>query len=245
MAVPVNEKSTLNQKEVITKRKEEKLVKLYVWELPVRIFHWINAASIVLLMITGIYIANPFLSPTVHTHATTSSLMGFVRNIHFFAGFVFTLNLLVRWYWVFKGNHYATSNPTKKEFWVGTFETIKDYLFLKNKKKHYIGHNPLAQLSYWIFIGGGSLIIMFTGYFLLFEPQPHTWLGAMFAWVPAVFGGDSYGVRSIHHFVAWGFIIFMIVHIYMAFREDWLSKNGTMSSIFTGYKTEKKHDEDH
>lgn len=241
MAVPANQKQS---QQVTAVQKEERLVKLYVWELPVRIFHWINAACILVLMITGIYIAYPFLSPTVHTHATLSSLMGWVRYIHFFAGFIFTLNLLVRLYWVFVGNAYAKSNPLKKEFWLGTFETLKDYLFLKNKKKHYIGHNPLAQLSYWIFIGAGSLTVMFTGYFLLFEPQPHTWYAALFAWVPAVFGGDSFGVRSVHHFVAWGFIIFAIIHVYMAFREDWLSKNGTMSSIFTGYKTEK-HDDDH
>lgn len=242
MAVPVNEKSTTSQG-VVKRRKEEKLIKLYVWELPVRIFHWINAVTIIILMITGIYIANPFFSPTAHTHATLSSVMGLIRNIHFFAGFVFTLNLLVRWYWVYKGNVHATSNLLKREFWVGVKETSKDYLFLKNKKQHYIGHNPLAQLSYWVFIGAGSLIAMFTGYFLLFEPQPHTWLAQIFAWVPAVFGGDSLSVRAVHHFVAWGFMIFMIIHIYMSFREDWLSKNGTMSSIFTGYKTEKEHED--
>ena len=46
-------------------------------------------------------------------------------------------------------------------------------LVMKNNKKHYIGHNPLAQLSYWIFIGLGSIIMMLTGYYLLVTIQPH------------------------------------------------------------------------
>ncbi len=50
-------------------------------------------------------------------------------------------------------------------------------------------------------------------------------------WVAHLFGGDSYSVRSWHHLVAWGFIIFTVVHVYMAFREDYLQRNGTMSSI--------------
>lgn len=217
----------------------ENVVKVYVWELPVRIFHWINAFSIILLMITGIYIGKPFLGATIPEEAYYSSVMWWVRYIHFFTAFVFTINLLFRWYWVYKGNKYAASNPFRKVFWVETWETVKFYLFLKNKKPHYVGHNPLAQLSYWIFIGLGSLIMVFTGYFLYVEPQPDSFLGSLFfSWVPVVFGGDSFTIRSLHHLVAWGFMIFIVIHVYMSFREDYLTRNGTMSSIVTGYKVE-------
>ncbi|NOU93250.1 Ni/Fe-hydrogenase, b-type cytochrome subunit [Paenibacillus sp. LMG 31456] len=215
-------------------------VKVYVWELPVRVFHWINAASILLLMITGIYIGKPFLGSLIQEEAYYSFVMGWTRYIHFFAAFAFTVNLLVRWYWVFKGNRYATSNPVQVQFWLETWETMKYYLLMKNKKPHYTGHNPLAQLSYWLFIGLGSILAILTGYYLLFEPQPESLLGKIFSWIPFVFG-DSFMIRSWHHIVAWGFMIFIVVHIYMAFREDWLERNGTMSSIFTGYKSEKKH----
>ena len=33
--------------------------RVYVWELPVRIYHWLNALSIVVLIITGYLIGNP------------------------------------------------------------------------------------------------------------------------------------------------------------------------------------------
>ncbi len=214
--------------------------KTYVWEFPVRAFHWINALCIFVLFATGIYIGRPFVSPTVPEEAYYSYLLGYVRNVHFYTAFLFTINLLIRWYWVYKGNKFARSNPLKKSFWAGVFETLKYYLFLPNKKKHYLGHNPLAELSYWIFIGLGSIIVVFTGYFLYFEPQPESVLGKMFMWVPYIFG-DSFLVRSWHHLVAWGFMVFVVIHVYMAFREDWLSRNGTMSSIFTGYKNETEH----
>lgn len=242
MAVPINENNKSSHNSM--SQGEERLEKVYVWQLPVRIFHWVAALCILVLIITGLYIANPFFSPTVHTDAT-ANLMGWVRNIHIFTAIIFTLNFIFRVYWFFVGNKYSRSNPLRKEFWLGTFETIKYYLLLPNKKKHYIGHNPLAELSYWIFFVFGSIIAIGTGFYLMFEPQPHTWYATLFAWVPAVFGGDSFSIRSLHNLVTWFFVIFSVVHIYMAFRDDWLSKNGAISSMFTGYKIEPKHDEEH
>ncbi|WP_071394478.1 Ni/Fe-hydrogenase, b-type cytochrome subunit [Bacillus tuaregi] len=236
-----------NKKVVMKRSREPKVtavkhdvVKVYVWELPVRIFHWLNAIAIFLLMVTGLFIGNPIIGASVHEEAYYSFVMGWVRYIHFFAAFLFSVNLLFRLYWTLKGNKFSTSNPFKASFWKETLETVKYYLFLKNKKPHYVGHNPLAQLSYWIFIGLGSIIMILTGFSMYVEPQPESFIGKIFAWVPSIFGGSSYDVRSWHHIAAWGFMVFVVVHIYMAFREDYMQRNGTMSSIFTGYKTESK-----
>lgn len=228
-----------NKRRVKQEQLSSKYIKVYVWELPVRIFHWINAGAIMLLILTGLYIGNPVVGATRGEEAYYSFLMGWARNIHFLSAFIFTANLIARLYWVFRGNAFATSNLLKKALWVETWETVKFYLFLKNRKPHYTGHNPLAQLTYWVLIGGGSILAIVTGFYLYFEPQPESFFGKLFAWVPWLFG-SSFLVRSWHHLVAWGFIIFIVVHVYLSFREDWLEKNGTMSSIFTGYKTEKK-----
>lgn len=218
-------------------------VKVYVWELPVRIWHWVNFLAIIALMVTGIYIGKPFAGASIQEDAYYSFLMGWARYIHFFAAFIFTANMIYRQYWVFKGNRHAISHPLRLIFWKETWETVKFYLFLRHKKPHYIGHNPLAQLSYILFMGVGSIVIILTGFFLYFEPQPESFFGSIFTFlIPPFFGGDSYTIRSLHHLVAWAFIVFTVIHIYLAFREDYLQRNGTMSSIFTGYKTEpKKH----
>lgn len=214
--------------------------KVYVWESPVRIFHWINALSIVALMITGIYIGNPFVSPTVPEEAYYSNVMFWVRYIHFFAAFAFTANLIFRLYWAYKGNKYAKTNPFKKNFWKQVFEVMKYYLFLPNKKEHSPGHNKLAELSYLLFIGIGSIIMVLTGFYMYLEPQLESFPIENIAFL---FGGDSFSVRSFHHFIAWFFMIFIVIHIYMVIREDWVNRNATLSSIFTGYKIKEKHGE--
>ena len=98
-------------------------------------------------MITGLYIGNPFFASVVQEDAD-SFIMGWVRYIHFFAAFVFTMGIIVRLYWVLWGNKYSLTNVLRKIFWKDTWETVKFYLFLKNEKPHFVGHNPLAQLSY-------------------------------------------------------------------------------------------------
>lgn len=221
-------------------KQEEQLEKVYVWELPIRVFHWVNAAAIVVLLITGYYIAFPFVGATTQGEAYYSFFMGWMRYIHFYAAFIFIINLIVRVYWFWAGNEYAKSRPWRLEFWKGLFETAKGYMFLPNKKKHYVGHNPMAEFSYWVFMGLGSILIILSGLYMLLEPQWGTTLSATVAWMPSIFG-NSFSIRGLHHIAAVAILMFCIIHIYMAFREDWLSKNGAISSIFSGYKTETKH----
>lgn len=241
---PINKSGTNSETELFPNRAakyeaiKQSHVKVYVWELPVRVWHWINFLAIIALMVTGIYIGKPFASASIPEDAYYSYLMGWARYIHFFSAFIFTANLIFRQYWVFKGNRYAISHPFRLIFWKETLETVKFYLFLRHKKPHYIGHNPLAQLSYILFMGVGSIVIVFTGFYLYFEPQLESFFGSAFAFL--VFGSDSFTIRSLHHLVAWSFIVFTVIHVYLAFREDYLQRNGTMSSMFTGYKTEPK-----
>ncbi len=218
---------------------ESSLKKFYVWELPIRIFHWVNAIAGAILFFTGWYIASPFIGATLNDQAD-GYLMGWMRLIHFFAAFVFTLNLVYRLYWTIKGNEYTKSNPLTKRFWKEVWKFTKYYLFIGKVDEEHVGHNALAQLTYWIFVGLGSLIMIFTGYYLLFESQLNTTLGSLFAWVPSVFGGTSFDIRSWHHIVAWLIVLFSLIHLYMATRDSVLSKNQTLTSIFTGYKKVSK-----
>jgi len=36
----------------------------YVWQVPVRLTHWVNALCISVLFLTGLYIASPILAPS-------------------------------------------------------------------------------------------------------------------------------------------------------------------------------------
>ena len=72
--------------------------RLYVWELPVRFYHWINAVAVVVLAVTGYLIGHPL---AIHTsgEAYTSYWFGTVRFIHFVFAFVFFFNFIFRLYW--------------------------------------------------------------------------------------------------------------------------------------------------
>ncbi len=55
------------------------LARVYVWEAPVWITHWLITLSIVVLIVTGFYIGNPFLIAAVWV-ATAGLLMMFARD---------------------------------------------------------------------------------------------------------------------------------------------------------------------
>ena len=61
-------------------------VRLYVWQQPVRITHWVTAAAIVVLCLTGLYIADPFLLPPGW------QVMTYVRLIHIWSAFALLLS---------------------------------------------------------------------------------------------------------------------------------------------------------
>lgn len=206
-------------------------IAVYVWEWPVRWFHWVNALAITILVITGLYIGSPFtvnVDPSVH-------VMGWVRTIHFITAYVFSVNLLFRLYWMYKGNKYAKSNPLTRSFWQGVWKTIKHYLFIGELHDSSVGHNPMAQLAYWIFIGLGGLVQIVTGFAMQGEPYANTWKGAWLEWLRTLLGsGDA--IHYVHHLVAWLIVAFIFIHLYLVFRAEYLENNGEVSSMFSGYK---------
>src|SRR5208337_3282531 len=72
-------------------------VRIYVWELPVRVTHWLIFFSVLILSATGYYLGDPFI--TVPGPAKDHFVMGTARAIHLYAAIVFTLAVLVRIYW--------------------------------------------------------------------------------------------------------------------------------------------------
>ena len=63
-----------------SRRKKVVLERVYVWELPVRLTHWVIFFSIIILSATGYYIGNPFIS--VPGAARDHFVMGTVRAVH-------------------------------------------------------------------------------------------------------------------------------------------------------------------
>ena len=214
--------------------------RVYVWELPVRIFHWINVLCIVVLAVTGFIIADP---PALMSNkeASETYLFGTVRFIHFTAAYIFFFNMILRIYWAFVGNRFSSWKaflPFGRKMRKNIAHVLKVDILLRNEKIHdvrniSVGHNSVAALSYLgLFVV--ALVQVFTG-FGLYSGTSEWWLPQLFAWVVPLFGGD-FMVRTIHHTATWVFILFTLVHVYLVFYHDWLEGRGEVSSMFGGYK---------
>jgi Ni/Fe-hydrogenase 1 B-type cytochrome subunit len=215
--------------------RREALVPIYVWEIPVRLTHWLIVLSMVVLAVTGFYIGRPFI--TVTGPAGENFVMGWMRFIHFIAAIVFTLSVASRIVWMFMGNRYARWSqliPAARTRWRGLVATLKFYLFTRDRPPEYAGHNPLAGAAYaLVFVL--YLVMIGTG-FALYSAGAHLDSPTrIFSFLIPWFGGLQ-TARWIHHVGMWLLIGFAVHHVYSALLVDHLEKNATLGSIFSGNK---------
>jgi Ni/Fe-hydrogenase 1 B-type cytochrome subunit len=213
-------------------RTPDRLVRLYVWELPVRVAHWLIVFTIIVLAITGLYLDRPFLVGP----RQDGFLLATMRFVHEIAGFVFTAALLARVVWFFTGNGYASWRafvPLTRAQWLGIRAMLGYYLFLRWRPPPAIGHNPLAALAY---LGVYLLILVqvLTGFALYAWLLDTRMLWTLFGWL--VVWWTIQPLRLVHFFLTFVFFAFAIHHVYSATLVSAEEKNGTMDSIFSGFK---------
>lgn len=113
-----------------------------VWDVPTRLFHWINVLCILILAALGLILLN--------AGALEVSNAGKVllKTLHVWTGYVFALNLLVRIVWAFFGNYHARWRqllPGGK----GYLQQLGSYRasIAAGNPDHYLGHNPLGRIA--------------------------------------------------------------------------------------------------
>ncbi len=210
-------------------------VQVYVWEVPVRVTHWLIVLSIVVLSATGLYIGRPFV--TVVGPAGESFFMGWGKVVHGYTAYLFITAVLTRIIWMFTGNKYARWDkflPVQPKRRHGLWPTIKFYLFAMRKPPGFVGHNPLAGATYMA-VFGLYFVAILTGLTLRSGSadvgSPIAWFGAL----APILGGPQV-VRWIHHGVMWLLLGFGVHHVYSAILMSTVEANATMESIFSGYK---------
>jgi len=205
-------------------------MKIYTMEFPVRLTHWLNVLSILVLSITGFYIGNPF----IHS-INENYIMGWMRFIHFVAAYIFTMAISLRLYWLFVGNKYANWKvfiPVTLKQWKKIYKELKFHLFISKKYIMEIGHTPLAGLVY-MFVFLIFIFQVFSG-FALYSLNHHGLPWNILGWMNSIMHIQI--IRLYHHLVMYVIIIFAIVHIYTAWTLELEEKGGLMSSIFSGYR---------
>jgi Ni/Fe-hydrogenase 1 B-type cytochrome subunit len=217
------------------------LVRVYVWEWPVRLTHWAIVFSIAVLAVTGITIGNPRL--IVRGPAGENFLIGTFKIVHSYAAIVFTLAVLSRIVWMFLGNHFATWDkflPVKGRRRRGLWRTLRFYVFQLRKPPGFIGHNPLAGLTYTL-VFGLYFVMIATGFSLYSMSAGVGSPMRVFQFLVPLVGGLQ-SARFIHHGVMWLLIGFAVHHVYSAVLMSQIEANATMESMFSGYKFVHKDD---
>ena len=186
--------------------------------LPFVITHWLNLIAMLVLILTGLYIHYPFVA----------GFMGVARGAHMFFAFIFVANMLFRVVAAFFVKSAPAGGTREVDYDYKSFLPQKDnrhqlgpwikyYLFFK--KEHPLGGKyGVPQKLTYIVIPILILMIAFTGLCLW---APTSAVGPFGAFNSLV--GSIMVTRIIHFFFMFVFILFMLIHVYLANVEGFAS----------------------
>ncbi|HET6461209.1 MAG TPA: Ni/Fe-hydrogenase, b-type cytochrome subunit [Syntrophales bacterium] len=211
------------------------------WSAAIMINHWVMAIAVLVLIVTGFYIASPF---TIYSGETVNKFfMGNMRYVHILFGIILMFIFIWRLYLAFFSKFHADW----KDFfsWLDfdcTWKQIKFYLLIEKESPSHEDciYGPMQALAYsglFFFIFAiviTGLILMGAGYHAGFTAFFYKILKP----VENMLGGLAI-VRYVHHILTWLFILFIVVHVYMAFWYDAVLKEGTVSSMISGVLFER------
>jgi Ni/Fe-hydrogenase 1 B-type cytochrome subunit len=217
------------------------LVRVYVWEWPVRVTHWLIAYSILALALTGYYIGHPYIITS--GPAGANFVMGWAKVIHSYVAIVFALSVVSRIGWMFLGNRYAAWDkfiPVSRPRLTGLWQSLRYYFFQLRQPPGFVGHNPLAGFTY-TFVFLLYLLMIATGLALYnvsaHVDSPFRVFGFL---LPLVGGAQS--ARWLHHVGMWMLLAFAVHHVYSSVLMSQVEARGTIESMASGYKFVPKED---
>jgi len=232
--VPVRTASARGFRSDVTTRTQE-WVRVPVWPATLRWLHWLNVLAIVVLTVTGFYIADPILD--AGTGQDAGFLMGWMRLGHFVAAYAWVTMGLIRVYMLFLSRNPYVRWPAlwplkNKEDVRNLRRTISAYLLVHpHEAPTYIAHNPLQQLAYTgIYLLAAAEAA--TGFALYGLYHNDVWFWALLQWPVNLLGAST--VRLVHYLIMLVFWAFLVLHIYLAVRADTLERHGGISSMSNG-----------
>jgi thiosulfate reductase cytochrome b subunit len=200
----------------------EKLI--YIHPAPVRVWHWINAACFVLLILTGFQIR----------FAGTLGLMPLkdAINIHNYIGFVTIANYMIWLYYYFSTGKIKIYFPNLRTFIGSSIKQALYYgygIFLGKPNPHVMTpdnkFNSLQQSAY------AAIMFIFI---------PAQMVSGVFMWQLKTFSnyihqlGGIKVIDTIHVILFFFFAAFLVVHCYLATLGH--TPTAHFKAMFTGYE---------
>jgi len=180
---------------------------IQVWDLPVRIFHWV----LVLLFIAA-YVTNE-LGPTYFQY-------------HVWCGYSLIVLVCFRIIWGFIGTYHARFS----HFVRNPVTTLKYALnTLKGTEKHYTGHNPLGAIMVIVLLLG-SLIQGLTG---LFTNDEILNVGPLYGYISNEL---SLQLTSIHRQLFYWILGAVALHVVAVLVHQFVKRDNIIVPMFNGKK---------
>lgn len=198
--------------------------KIKLYSLYERIWHWIQAISAIILIITGFSISYPDLMPfgfkeSVEIH----NIMAAIFLINAFLALFYNLStgLIIR-YIPFLKNFLPNSIKHAHYYIFGIFRG-DNHPFEKTKEDRLL---PLQKLTYFMILNFLLPLMIFTGILkMLYNSNPN---------LVEMFGGINF-LCPLHRFGAWLFLSFLILHVYMITTGKTVFSS--LIAMITGYET--------
>ncbi|UCB55584.1 MAG: cytochrome b/b6 domain-containing protein [Thiotrichales bacterium] len=231
----------------------EQFYEYRVWDLPTRLFHWINFTAVITLIFFGLVML--FKKDLGIT--SVEAKIG-LKVMHVTVGYIFVANLVIRIIWGFVGNRYArwkTVLPSS-----GQMSRVQDYKqsLQQGKPLQYAGHNPLGQLAVGV-IFLCLLVMTVTGLIRAGTDIYYPPFGSIAAEYVAQPGVDPASLvpydksavdkakydalkafkkpfGTIHIYTSYFLMFLIIVHIAAVVRVEVKEGGSIISAMFTGKK---------
>jgi thiosulfate reductase cytochrome b subunit len=213
--------------------------------LSTRLWHWVNAAAIIVLFMTGLNISNAHrylywgdygFDPkdawlAVVKFPGWATIPGYynlavARDWHIIAAWPFGVGLLFIWIAMLVNGHFRRDLTTKPSDWTpgAVIASVKAHSPAGGAAHH--GYNAVQKILYGGVFGVLLPLMVLTGLSISpgFEPAA--------PWLIDLFGGRQ-SARSLHFLAAWGIFGFFVIHIVLALT-DWR----LILEMFTGGRRE-------
>jgi Ni/Fe-hydrogenase 1 B-type cytochrome subunit len=217
-----------------------------------RIIHWVNAVSMIVAVITGFYIAEPYYQTLIAQGAVDKYVMAWNRWGHFIVAIIFDVTSIIVAYLYFFSRFekpYKKVLPTGeniKEF----FEVVFNLLTLNRRKKFDSSHSDSFNTVYFLIFHLLLVWMLLTGLQLYVhglgsgESSIGSWWPAMLHlvtdWTIAVTGGSLMDVRISHHTTMWYILVWVVFHIYYQVWRTIYWKEGDIAIVVGGSKFVKE-----
>jgi len=231
------------------------------WDLPTRVFHWVNFLCVMTLSILGLIMLNKSAIGISGNEAKIG-----LKVIHVIVGYIFTLNLVFRIIWGFAGDRYSHWKALLpgKDFRA----ELKSYRasLVSGKPQTFIGHNPRGRLAV-LALMALLTVMMVTGlvragtdiYYPPFGTTAAEYVAAEGVSLNDIKPYDKTGtdadklaelqafkkpIGTIHIYAAYLLWLLILLHLVAVIRADAGGEGTLISAMFSGKKYLPRKPED-